>query len=106
MKSAIKRHYSQFTSAATRTVFCIERTGLDAVILSSEFDLYDRLLRQVRFEHLNGKLAHSAYTEFSSTGAIAEQWVLLYDTNGRVTDTFGFDADGRPIESESQALVC
>lgn len=104
MKTATRRHYSQFSSGFTRTVFCIERTGPDAVILSSEFDLHDRLLRQVRFEHMNGSLVHSAYTEFSSTGAIAEQWVLLYDTHGRVTETFGFDSEGRPLESEKQEL--
>jgi hypothetical protein len=105
MKAATKATCSQFSGTTGRTVFTIERAGPDAVILASEFDLRDQLVRQVRFEHLNGNLAHSAYTEFSSTGSVAEQWVLLYDSSGRVTQTFGFDAEGHPIESETYKLV-
>ena len=94
------RQFSQKFNGLTCTVICVDHVGPDAVVLSSEFDLHNKLLRQVRFEHLNGLLANSVYTEFTREGKIAEQWVLLYDRDGQVTDTYGFDEEGHPLEMQ------
>jgi hypothetical protein len=100
MKTTNRRHYSQTFTGLTRTVICVDHVGPDAVVLSSEFDLQNRLLRQVRFEHLKGLLANSVFTEFTREGRIAEQWVLLYDKEGSVTETYGFDEAGNPLDHQ------
>ncbi len=102
MKISSRRHYSQTFTGITRTVICVDHVGPDAVVLSSEFDLQNRLLRQVRFEHLQGTLANSVFTEFTREGRIAEQWVFLYDKDGGVTETFGFDEEGCPLDRQPQ----
>jgi len=104
MKTAI-RHFSQTTNGLTRTVMCVDRMGSDAVVLSSEFDTHNRLLRQVRFEHLQGQLANAVFTKFALSGRVQEQWVFLYDVQGRVTDTFGFDEAGDPLEQQPPAAL-
>ena len=110
MNTALKgqlayRQYAQ--NGLTRTVICVDHLGPDAVVLSSEFDLEDRLLRQVRFEHLHGVLANSVFTEFRRDGKIAEQWVFLYDPEGQVAETYGFDEEGRPLNIDvEQRLAC
>jgi hypothetical protein len=104
MKTAI-RHFSQTTNGLTRTLMCVDRVGPDAVVLSSEFDIHNRLLRQVRFEHLNGQLANSVFTKFALEGRIEEQWVFLYDAQGCVTEAFGFDEEGNPLENQPPASL-
>lgn len=104
MKSAI-RHFSQTTNGRTRTVMCVDRVGPDSVVLSSEFDMHNRLLRQVRFEHLHGHLANSVFTKFALNGRVEEQWVFLYDGEGRVTEQFGFDEEGKPLDHQSTAAL-
>jgi hypothetical protein len=99
MKTAM-RHFSQTTNGLTRTVMCVDRVGPDSVVLSSEFDTHNRLLRQVRFEHLCGQLANAVFTTFALNGRVEEQWVFLYDSVGRVTETFGFDEEGNPLENQ------
>jgi hypothetical protein len=84
----------------TRTVTCVDHVGPDTVLLFTEFDMHDRLLNQVRFEHLKGMLANALFTRFGPNGRVEEQWVFLYDENGRVTDQFGFDEQGRPLDWE------
>ena len=101
------RQFSQKFNGLTRTVICVDHTGPDAVVLSTEFDLHDRLLRQVRYEHHDGTLANSVFTEFARDGRIAEQWVFVYGRDGQVTDTYGFDEEGRPLEVITKApLAC
>jgi hypothetical protein len=101
------RQYSHKFNGITRTVICVDHSGPDAVVLSSEFDLHNKLLRQVRFEHLNGVLANSVFTEFMADGHIAEQWVFLYDREGQIAETYGFDEEGRPLEMQvEQPLAC
>jgi hypothetical protein len=91
------RHFSETTDGSTRTVVCVDRVGPDAVVLFTDFDLQNRLLRQVRFEHLRGTLANALFTRFGIDGQIEEQTVFLYDSEGRVTDSYGFDEKGRPL---------
>ena len=105
MKAVPIIHFSQFDSGTTRTVFCVERTGPEAIIVCSEFDPQNRLLREVRFEHSGGKLTQSIYTEFAADGRLTERWVLLHDARGRVTHTYGFDAEGNPLEPETHNLA-
>ncbi len=104
MKSAT-RHFSQTTNGRTRTVMCVDRVGPDSVVLSSEFDMHNRLLRQVRFEHLQGHLANSVFTRFASNGRVEEQWVFLYDAEGCVTEQFGFDEEGKPLDQQSKVAL-
>ena len=106
--SSAYRQYSQKFNGLTRTVICVDHVGPDAVVLSSEFDLHNKLLRQVRFEHLNGTLANSVFTEFKQDGHIAEQWVFLYDGEGQVTATYGFDEAGDPLDAMvvEQPMAC
>jgi hypothetical protein len=82
MKTAT-RHFSQTTNGLTRTVMCVDRTGPDSVILFTDFDLQDNLLRQVRFEHLKGTLAKALFTEFALDGRIEEQGVCVRRGRGR-----------------------
>jgi hypothetical protein len=101
------RHYSQTTDGLTRTVTCVDHVGPDAVLLFTEFDMHDRLLKQVRFEHLRGMLANALFTRFGPGGKVEEQWVFLYDEKGNVTDYFGFDEDGRALKAHPPKLqVC
>jgi hypothetical protein len=104
MKTAT-RHFSQTNNGRTRTVMCVDRIGPDSVVLSSEFDMHNRLLRQVRFEHLHGCLANSVFTKFALNGRIEEQWVFLYDAEGRVTEQFGFDEAGEPLDHPSKVAL-
>jgi hypothetical protein len=99
MKTAM-RHFSQTTNGLTRTVICVDRVGPDSVILFTDFDLQDNLLRQVRFEHLKGTLANALFTKFALDGRIEEQRVFVYDAEGGVIDMFGFDEDGNPLENQ------
>lgn len=104
---ALHKYLMQKSNGITRTVICVDHIGPEAVVLSSEFDLQDRLLRQVRYEHLNGALSNSVFTEFSRDGHIAAQWVFLYDREGRVSDTYGFDEEGNPFEvAVKRPLAC
>ena len=104
MKSAT-RHFSQTSDGRTRTVMCVDRMGPDSVVLSSEFDMHNRLLRQVRFEHLHGHLANSVFTRFAPSGRVEEQWVFIYDEQGSVTEQFGFDEEGKPLDYPSKVAL-
>ncbi len=101
------RHYALSNNGLTRTVTCVDQVGSDAVLLFTDFDLNDRLLKQVRFEHLDGRLANALYTRFGDNGNIEEQWVFLYDASGKITETYGFDDEGNLVEQErSMRTVC
>jgi hypothetical protein len=85
----------------------VDQVGPDSVLLFTEFDMHDRLLHQVRFEHLRGTLANALFTQFGPNASIEEQWVLLYDSNGNMTDIYGFDAAGNPLEDGgASCLFC
>ena len=98
MEPMTTRYFAQKTNGLTRTVTCVDQVGPNAVLLFTEFDMHDRLLHQVRFEHLCGRVANALFTQFGPDASIEEQWVLLYDSNGNMTDIYGFDAAGNPLE--------
>lgn len=77
-----------------------DRVHPDAVVLFTDFDLPDNLLRQVRFEYLKGTLANALFTKFALDGHSEEQRMFVYDAEGRLTDMFGFDEDGSPLDSQ------
>jgi hypothetical protein len=101
------RCFSQSNHGLTRTVTCVDKIGPDAGVLFSEFDLQGRLLYQVRFDHLERERVYALFSQFGPNGEIQEQWVLLIDESGRVTQTFGFDEQGRPLEEwPEHSLAC
>jgi hypothetical protein len=97
------RHYSQTTIGLTRIVMCVDQEGPEPVLLVTEFDPSDRVLKQVRYEHEHGRLANALFTGFGLDGSVKEQWILLYDDNGNVANSFGFDEQGRPLEDLLQS---
>jgi hypothetical protein len=52
---------------------------------------------QVSFEYAGNVLLKSLKKYYRPNGDLAEQWISRYDSEGRMEETFGLTANGRPL---------
>ena len=57
----------------------------------------DQLQRQKTFEYAGLKLLRSDSKYFGRDGAVNERWLSSYDSEGRIKETYGLKADGKPL---------
>jgi len=61
------------------------------------FRANDVLLRRKTFDYSDDKLVRSVSTYYNPNGDVTERSLSSYDSEGRIAETFGLNADGNPL---------